>query len=147
MTSKKKTREQHECLAKLLPAVQNKAMTIKAAMLQAGYSEAQAAKGWSKVPQAALDLLPEKMQRLMRLGRTTPAQDMRALVHGRLIDNVTKGSDKGAQSAKILGSSRDLNMWTPDMQMGVVILQTPQAAIDRKAELLADDPDEVRKGD
>jgi hypothetical protein len=136
MTSKKKTREQHECLAKLLPAVQNKAMTIKAAMLQAGYSEAQAAKGWSKVPQASLKLLPEKMQRLIKLGRTTPAQDMRALVHGRLIDNVTTGKDAGAQSAKILGSSRDLNMWTPDMQMGVIVLNTPQRALDNKDALM-----------
>jgi hypothetical protein len=61
---------------------------------------------------------------------------MRALVHGRLIRNVTQGTDKGAQSAKILGGSRDLNMWTPDMQMGVIVLNVPQALLDRKAELL-----------
>jgi hypothetical protein len=73
-----------------------------------------------------------------------PRQDNRpgsyaALVHGRLIDNITKGTDKAAQSAKILGTSRDLNMWTPDMQMGLVILTMPQRAIDNKESLLRDE--------
>jgi hypothetical protein len=134
----KKTPAQYKKLANLLG--QN--MPVSEAMVKAGWSEQQAAKGWKKVPQGVVRMLPKSAQRLMHLGKTTPAEDMRALVHGRLIDNVTRGSDKGAQSAKILGSSRDLNLWTPDQLAGVIILQAPQWAIDHKKELLADSPKE-----
>jgi hypothetical protein len=130
----KKTPAQYKKLANLLG--QN--MPVSEAMVKAGWSEQQAAKGWKKVPQGVIKMLPKSALRLINLGKTTPADDMRALVHGRLIDNCTKGSDKGAQSAKILGSSRDLNMWTPDTQMGVIVLAAPQWAIDNKAKLLAD---------
>lgn len=135
----KKTPAQYNKLANLL--AEN--MPVSEAMVKAGWSKQQAAKGWKKVPQGVIKMLPKSAQRLINLGKTTPADDMRALVQGRLIDNVTKGSDKGAQSAKILGTSRDLNMWTPDQLSGVIILQAPQWAIDHKKELLADDPDEV----
>jgi hypothetical protein len=134
----KKTPAQYKKLANLLG--QN--MPVSEAMVKAGWSEQQAAKGWKKVPQGVVRMLPKSAQRLINLGKTTPADDMRALVHGRLIDNVTKGSDKAAQSAKILGTSRDLNMWTPDTQMGVIVLTAPQWAIDNKAKLLADVPEE-----
>jgi hypothetical protein len=128
----KKTPEQYKKLADLL----GDGVPVNKAMAQAGWSETQAAKGWLKVPKGVIKMLPKSAQRLIHLGKTTPAEDMRALVHGRLVDNVTKGSDKAAQSAKILGSSRDLNMWTPDMQMGLVVLQTPQHVLERKAEFL-----------
>jgi hypothetical protein len=134
----KKTPEQYKKLANLL----GDGVPVNKAMVQAGWSETQAAKGWQKVPKGVIKMLPKSAQRLIQLGKTTTPDDMRALVHGRLVDNVTKGTDKAAQSAKILGTSRDLNMWTPDLQMGVIILQTPQSLIDRKAELLADDPQE-----
>jgi hypothetical protein len=134
----KKTPEQYAKLANLL----GDGVPVNKAMAQAGWSETQAAKGWQKVPKGVIKMLPKSAKRLMELGKQTPAEDMRALVHGRLIDNVTKGTDKAAQSAKILGTSRDLNMWTPDMQMGLVILTAPQAMIDNKAKLLAPDPEE-----
>jgi hypothetical protein len=105
--------------------------------LQAGYSESQAAKGWRKVPQAVMQMLPENMKKLIKLGKKTSKDDMRHLVYGRLVANVTEGTDKGAQSAKILGGSRDLNMWTPDQLAGVIVLQAPQFAIDNKADLLS----------
>jgi hypothetical protein len=37
------------------------------------------------------------------------------------------------------GSDTELNLWQPEFQQGLIILQTPQAMIDRKAELLADE--------
>ena len=128
----RKTPAQHKKLANLL----GKGVPISKAMVQAGWSETQAAKGYKKIPEAVLKMLPKSARSLITLGKTTEPDDMRALVHGRLIRNVTQGTDKGAQSAKILGSSRDLNMWTPDMQMGVIVLQMPQAMLDRKAEML-----------
>jgi hypothetical protein len=134
----KKSPEQYKKLADLL----GDGVPVKDAMVKAGWSETQAAKGWQKVPKGVIRMLPKSAKRLMELGKMTPPEEMRALVHGRLIDNVTKGTDKAAQSAKILGTSRDLNMWTPDMQMGVIVLTAPQSAIDRKAELLAVDDEE-----
>jgi len=131
----KKSPEQYKKLADLL----GDGIPVKDAMVKAGWSETQAAKGWQKVPKGVIKMLPKSAKRLMELGKTTPAEDMRALVHGRLIDNLTKGTDKAAQSAKILGTSRDLNMWTPDLQMGVIVLNTPQWVIDNKERLLADD--------
>jgi hypothetical protein len=128
----KKTPEQYKKLANLL----GDGVPVSKAMEQAGWSETQAAKGWQKVPKGVIKMLPKSAQRLIHLGKTTTPDEMRALVHGRLVDNVTKGTDKAAQSAKILGGSRDLNMWTPDMQMGVIVLTAPQSAIDNKAELL-----------
>jgi len=41
-------------------------------------------------------------------------------------------------SAKILGSDTELNMWQPELNQGVIILQAPREAIERKEELLRD---------
>jgi len=81
----------------------------------------------------------KKGQALIALGKSTPREDKEALVNGRLIRNCIQGTDKAAHSAKILGSSRELNMWTPDSQTGLIVIQVPQSAIDNKAKLLADD--------
>jgi hypothetical protein len=136
-STKHKTKAQHQKLADLL----GKGVPVSKAMVQAGWSGNQALKGYSKVPEAVLKLMPKRARSLIALGRTTQPGDMRALVHGRLIDNVTKGHDKGAQSAKILGSSRDLNMWQADFQAGLVVITVPQSVIDNKAELLKDEPE------
>jgi hypothetical protein len=58
------------------------------------------------------------------------------------VDNIVKGKDGGAMSAKILGSDTELNLWQQDFQQGLIVLQAPQWAIDNKAKLLAD-PEEV----
>jgi hypothetical protein len=137
--TERKTKAQHQKLADLL----GKGVPVTKAMVQAGWSEAQAAKGYAKVPEAVLKLMPKRARTLIALGKTTEPDDMRALVHGRLIENVTKGTDKAAQSAKILGSSRELNMWQPDTQSGVIVLTVPQSVLDRKAELLKDEPEEL----
>jgi hypothetical protein len=81
----------------------------------------------------------KKGQALIALGKSTPREDKEALVNGRLIRNCIQGTDKAAHSAKILGSSRELNMWTPDSQTELIVIQVPQSAIDNKAKLLADD--------
>jgi len=39
----------------------------------------------------------------------------------RLAQNAIAGKDGGAQSAKILGSDRRVNMFTPDGQVGVTV--------------------------
>lgn len=47
-----------------------------------------------------------------------------------------KVKDGGAMSAKILGSDSELNMWVPEQNQGLVIINVPQSAIDNKAEIL-----------
>ena len=133
-----KTPAQHKKLASLLA----QDVPVGEALREAGWSERQSMKGWDAVPDKVMIKLPKKAQRLMALGKTDK-ESRKNLVRGRLVDNIVKGKDGGAMSAKILGSDNELNMWQPEYQQGLIILQAPQWAIDNKAKLLADDPDEV----
>jgi hypothetical protein len=128
----RKTPEQYQKAADLIGAGE----PISKALTEAGWSQKTANKGVAAIPEGVMKLLPKNQQALIALGKSTEPEDVRHLVSGRLIQNVTQGKDKGSLSAKILGGRRDLNMWTPDMQLGVIILQTPQSAIDNKAALL-----------
>jgi hypothetical protein len=127
----KQKRKQYPDMAKKLA----KGLRPRDVLLEAGYSETQAAKGWSAVPDGVKLLLPGKGKRLMNLGSVDP-QTRRKLVRGRLVDNVIKGKDGGSMSAKILGSDSELNMWVPEQNQGLVIINVPQSAIDHKAEIL-----------
>jgi hypothetical protein len=53
-----------------------------------------------------------------------------------LINNIEAGEDKAIQSIKALGNTRDLGMFQPEIQTGIVVLNLPQSAIDHKAEIL-----------
>jgi hypothetical protein len=99
---------------------------VCSALEQAGWPPTQARKGLAKVPLAVYGMLSKKGQSLIKLGEETAKEDRRHLVRGRLIENITKGTDKGAMSAKILGSDSELNMWQPELQAGLVVLQVPQ---------------------
>lgn len=134
----RKTPEQDKILADGL----TEGIPIGKALLKAGYSKRQSLKGMAAVPERVLKILPKKAQRLMNLAKMTAPEQQRDLVIGRLVDNITRGNDKAVQSAKALGGTRDNNLFTPDMQMGVIVLTCPQQVIDRKAELLADDPED-----
>ena len=90
------------------------------------------------MPDAVFLKLPKKAKRLVALGRIE-TDTRRDLVRGRLVSNTITGTDKGAMSAKIVGSDRELNLWEPESQTGVVILQKPQIALDHKRELLGED--------
>jgi hypothetical protein len=46
-------------------------------------------------------------------------------VRGRGCSRTSKGTDKGSLSAKYLGSTRELNLFTPDQMTGIVVLQMP----------------------
>ncbi|HSZ00308.1 MAG TPA: hypothetical protein VK788_12475 [Terriglobales bacterium] len=127
----KQKRKQYPDMAKKLA----KGIRPRDVLIEAGYSETQARKGWSAVPDGVKLLLPAKGKRLMNLGSVDP-QTRRKLVRGRLVDNVIKGKDGGSMSAKILGSDSELNMWMPEMNQGLIILNAPSAAVANKAEIL-----------
>ncbi len=130
---KQKTPAQHKKLASLLA----QDVPVGEALREAGWSERQSMKGWDAVPDKVIIKLPKKAQRLMELGKTDK-ESRKNLVRGRLVDNVVKGKDGGAMSAKILGSDTELNLWQPDFQQGLIILQAPQSVLDNKAALLKD---------
>jgi hypothetical protein len=127
----KQKRKQYPEMAKKLA----KGLRPRDMLLEAGYSETQASKGWAAVPDGVKLLLPAKGKRLMYLG-SVDLQTRRKLVRGRLVENIIKGKDDGAMSAKILGSDSELNMWVPEQNQGLVIINVPQSAIDHKAEIL-----------
>jgi hypothetical protein len=119
-----KTPKQKKKLAKLL----SEGAPVGEALRQAGWSELQSKKGYATVPNDVLALLPKKTKALMDKGRALKADKsaMENLILGRLGENIARGRDAGTQSAKVLGTHRDLNMWPPDQLAGVIILETPQ---------------------
>src|SRR5437660_857389 len=133
---KRKTPQQHKKLASLLA----QDVPVGEALREAGWSERQSQKGWDAVPALVFKQLPKKAQRLVMLGKNLDADTQRHMVRGRLAQNTISGKDGGAMSAKILGSDTRVNMWQPDFQQGLIILQTPQYVIDHKADLFAEDP-------
>jgi hypothetical protein len=131
----KKTAEQYQKAADLL----GEGLPVSQALAQAGWSQASANKGVAAIPEGVLKLLPKKQMELIALGKSISKDDIQHGISGRLFENVVKGSDKGVQSAKVLGSRKDLAMWQPDAMTGVIVLQAPQSAIDNKARLLSDE--------
>src|SRR5215471_1614726 len=120
----KKTKEQDEILAEMLTDGAGPVEALRAA----GYSEHSARQGWKKVPARIMSKLGKKGKRLIEKGKMDK-QDLEHLVIGRLAENVISGKDGGAQSAKILGSHRDINAWTPEQMAGLIILQAPKELI------------------
>ena len=130
----RKTPEQHKQLAKLLEA----GTPVCSALEQAGWSKTSAAKGTSKVPLAVYGMLSNKAKRLIKIAKGATKEDREDLVIGRLMENTANGTDKGSLSAKYLGSTRELNLFTPDQMTGVVVLQTPPQLMNLTAEERAD---------
>ena len=129
---KRKTPQQHKKLASLLA----EGTPVGEALRESGWSERQSQKGFAAVPDAVFAKLPKKMQRLVSLGKDTNPTTRKHIIRGRLLDNAIQGRDGGAMSAKILGSESELNMWTPDTQIGMIVLNAPQYALDHKEEML-----------
>ncbi len=105
--------------------------------LSNGYSQSVANQGWDAVPNRALKLMKghSKGKRFRELGKSLPVPEQEALVRGALISNIEGGEDKAIQSIKALENTRDLGMFQPEIQTGIVVLNLPQSAIDHKAEI------------
>ena len=131
---KRKTPQQHAKLASLLA----QDVPVGEALRTAGWSDRQSAKGWEAVPDAVFTKLPKKTQRLVSLGKNTDKDTRKHIIRGRLLDNAIQGKDGGAMSAKILGTETDLNMWQPEINQGIIVLNAPQCALDHKEEMLKD---------
>ena len=66
----------------------------------------------------------QEVQRLKNL--PVPPSEARAqIVRAKLLENVATNSDSAVQSLKLLGQDRELNLWQPELQTGVIVLQVP----------------------
>jgi len=113
-------------------------MPIKAAMLDAGYSEAVANNGMRKVPMT-VQALGIKGTDVYQAGKGMSIEDLKHLAIGRLVLNVTEGKDGGVMSAKTLGSHRELNLWTPESQIGLMVVNAPDSGVKAKADVPEDE--------
>jgi len=85
-----------------------------------------------------LRAMAERGDKFANLADSMTLQKAGKIATGRLISNCITGTDKGAMSAKILGSHHALNLWTPDSAVGLIVLNAPQVAIDNKAAMLGE---------
>jgi hypothetical protein len=63
-----------------------------------------------------------KGKRFRELGKSLPTTEQEALVRGALISNIQEGEDKAIQSIKALGNTRDLGMFQPEINTGIIVL-------------------------
>lgn len=120
-----KTALQHQQFARAIA----EGTRITTALIQAGYSPAQARKGWAIVRRSRglRDALTQQAKLLVHLGSSITAEQQEALVRGRLVLNILRGTDEGVASAKALGNDKRVSMWKPESQAGAIIL-TPHPA-------------------
>lgn len=97
---------------------------IRTALMEAGYSRNTAELGRAGIPATVLALMP-KESNLVDLGKILDASDQEALVRGRLVLNVIQGKDSAVSSAYRLGQDKRVNMFQPELQQGIVILNAP----------------------
>jgi hypothetical protein len=131
-------RSNYKQLAEALDEAARNGNPVRDVLLANGYSQSVANQGWDAVPNRALKLMKgqSKGKRLRELGKSLDPKEQAALVIGGLINNIQEGTDNAIQSLKALGNTRDIGMFQQEMQTGVVIINVPQSAIDRKAEIL-----------
>jgi hypothetical protein len=130
MGRQQKTPEQYKKFGELVAS----GKSPKEAMIEAGWSEAQARKGKANISQPMLDAIvaakKESFKETVALGQSITVEEQEALVRGSLVNNVIEGKDAGVQSAKLLGAERRLNMWaTTDALIQAVIIQAPDRPV------------------
>ena len=101
--------------------------SYSSALLAAGYSPNVAKKGRAGVPDAVLRMVPKKAAKLRELGKLG-SDVYRELVLGRLAENTIQGKDAGVMSAKTLGSTKELDMFRTESQVGVIVVNAPNSA-------------------
>lgn len=116
-------------------------VSLKQALIRAGYSPAQARKGMAIVNRSKglREAVAEHGKLLAELGGNITVQQQESLVRGRLVLNTIRGIDKGTLSAKALGSEKRVSMWQSDTQRGLVILNSPTGQLGNKEHLLGAD--------
>lgn len=102
-----------------------KGMQFYPALKDAGFSDSTAkhcGKAVNKMIRAEMKNLGK---RFIEMARDITPEEQELLVRGKLLDNIYRNTDKAVLSAKQLGADKRVAMWTPDSQVGMVILQAP----------------------
>lgn len=119
-----KTPAQHEKAAKGIAA----GKPIGQALVEAGWSEKQARKGkaiieGSRTLQAAIvKEVGQGWEELVTKGANVTPETLQNAVMGRIATNLIQGTDAGTQTAKLAGQWKSLNMWQPEFQQGVIVI-------------------------
>ena len=114
---------------------------IRTALLDAGYSQASANQGMARI-RRSVPLAAAYTQEVERLKKSpVPPGEIRAqIVRAKLLENVANNRDDAVASLKLLGQDRELSLWQPEVQQGIIVLNLPPALQDPGArkELLED---------
>lgn len=104
---------------------------IRTALLDAGYSQASANQGMARI-RRSLPLAAAYAQEVERLKNSpVPPPAARAqIVRNKLLENVAQNRDNAVQSLKLLGQDRELSLWQPEAQAGLIVLSVPPALQD-----------------
>jgi hypothetical protein len=107
---------------------------IRTALLDAGYSKASANQGMARIKRS-IPLAVAYAQEVERLKNlpVPPAEGRAQIIRSKLLENVANNSDSAVQSLKLLGQDRELNLWQPEVQQGIIVLNTPAAWQDPEA--------------
>ncbi len=140
MARKPKVTDKHRKVARAL----RRGVTDREALLEAGYSEATSRKGiidmQKRTPALALAIQEETMQQARELiaqhGRSLSKIELEQVVEIALVRNTLNGEGdrKGSSyAAKLLGSLSRVNLFEPDISVGVLahIEQIPAEWKDR----------------
>src|SRR4051794_33939273 len=129
MAHKQKTQEQYERFGKLVAD----GMSRKQAMIEAGWSPAQAAKGQAAVSKpmldAVVDALAKQGKELEALGSSMSPEQQENIARGRLAMNTINGSDDGVQSAKLLWQDKRVGALQSETLIQAVIIQAPERPV------------------
>jgi len=104
---------------------------IRTTMLDAGYSHASANQGLARI-RRSVPLAAAYAQEVERLKNSPvpPAEARAQIVRTKLLENVANNCDNAVQSLKLLGQDRELSLWQPEVQQGLIILNVPAALQD-----------------
>ena len=138
MARKAKVTDKHRKVARAL----RRGVTDREALLEAGYSEASASKGITRmqreVPALAQAIQEESMKQARELiaqqARRLNKEELEQLVEAVLVRNSLNGEgDKKGSSyaAKLLGSLSRVNLFEPDMSVNPLFLSVPPEWKDR----------------
>ena len=138
MARKPKVTGKHRKVARAL----RRGATDREALLEAGYSEACATKGITnmqrQIPALAQAIHDESMKQARELiakqDHSLSKVEMEQLVEAVLMRNALKGEgqQKGSSyAAKLLGSLSRVNLFEPDISVGVLAMEVPAEWRDR----------------
>lgn len=122
-----KTPEQLEKFRRAIVSGKTKGDALRAA----GYAETSARVSGSTINQST-PLQMAYSEALRELAsRPVPEPMIRAgLIRNKLVENIVTGKDRAPQSLKLAMQDRELNMLTPDSQIGIIMLGELPKAID-----------------